>query len=220
MQVIESEIVIPLKYKSNLKGSLIVLCVMLVYFVGLSLFLIIMASQAAAKAKVTFANDPVMAEDIAHQWITQEIWGIIMLVLMLFLYCIVFTFMIRKLRAPSPYVRISHEGVFTSRDSLLIKWAEIKELSLAIFMGSPYLRIVPWNVEEVAARAKASSRPLIRFGINITLMFFRHAKSRAPIGLSQRALPISINELLTAIEEQFGAELREHHILVGNGRSE
>jgi len=115
------------------------------------------------------------------------------------------TFLIRQLRAPSPDVRITHEGIFTSHDSFLITWAEIEELSLATWMGSPYLRIVPRNLEAVAARAKASSRPWRRFAIDATLTFFPSTTSPAPLGLSQRALPISIRDLLMAIDGYPGA---------------
>lgn len=115
----------------------------------------------------------------------------------------------------SPHqVRINHEGIFTSRDSFLIKWAEIKELSPAMFLGSPYLQIVPWDLAEVAKRAKVSSGRFQRFGINLTVLLFGRSKSLAPIGISQVVLPISIDELLTAIQERFASELQEHHIVV------
>lgn len=214
MQIMESEIILPLKYKALSKGSFIFLGGLLVYVVALDLFLLNMASQAAARAKVTFASDPALAQNIAHQWTTEEIWIIAALVLELLIYGLFFAFQVRKLRTPSPSVRINREGIFTSRDSLLIKWAEIKELSPATFMGSPYLRIVPWNLAEVASRAKRSSGRFLRFGINLTLLLFGRSKSPAPIGLSQRALPISIDELLTAIQERFASELQEHHIVV------
>ena len=181
------------------------------YVVGLFLFLIIMASQSAARAKVISAHYTLI-EDTTSRWTTLEIVGIAALVLMLLSYGILFTFLIRQLRAPSAYVRINHEGIFTSRDSFLIKWAEIQELSFATFRGLPYLRIVPWDLQEVAARAKASSRPSMRFGINVTLRL--SPRSKSPIGLSQMVLPIPIHELLTAIQEQFGTQLREHHILM------
>ena len=118
------------------------------------------------------------------------------------------------------FVRINHEGIFTSRDSFLFKWVEIKELALSTFMGVPLLRIVPWDLTEVAGRAKASVGPFYRFGINLTLMLFGHSKSLAPIGISQMALPISIDKLLTAIQEHFGAELHEYRITVRGWQKE
>lgn len=43
---------------------------------------------------------------------------------------------------------------------------------------------------------------------------FPSTKSPAPIGLFQMALPISIQEVLIAIQEHFGTQLLEYHILI------
>jgi hypothetical protein len=206
MQITESEIVIPLKYKERLKAPLIILCGFLAYFIALCIFLINLTLKQTSSQFPDIRND-------AHNTMLFEVCAFIFIVI---LYSMLFAFFIRRLRAPSPYVCINHEGIFTSRDSFLIKWREIRELSLATFMGSPYLRIVPWNGEEIATRAKASSRLSMRFAIDATVMLFRRSKSPAPIGLSQMVLPISIQELLVAIQEHFGTELREHHILIQN----
>jgi len=142
--------------------------------------------------------------------------GIVLIVLAILLPLIdLLTITLRARSTRSPHqVRINHEGIFTSRDSFLIKWGEIKELSPATFLGSPYLQIVPWDLTEVAERAKVSSGRLLRFGVNLTLLLFGRSKSPAPIGISQRALPISIDELLAAIQEHFAPQLLEHRITV------
>lgn len=70
--------------------------------------------------------------------------------------------------------------------------------------------IVLWNREEVLSRSKASLNPFTRFTL------FRHLNSSFPFGFSQRILPVSIDELLTTIQERFATELREHSIAIGD----
>lgn len=48
----------------------------------------------------------------------------------------------------------------------------------------------------------------------LTQLFFRNAKSPTPPGITQKALPIPVNELLNAIQEHFAIELHEHCISV------
>lgn len=204
MQVMEAEIVLRLKYKARLKSALLFQCIMVVFFVSFYSWLIVSSFRMTASP---FSD----LQEAARQDVM-----IFLLVgfLVLFCYVMYIAFVIRQLRAPDPYVRISHQGIFTSRDPFLITWAEIQELSLATFLGVPYLRIVPRNVQEVAARAKAASRASVRFGIALNLLFFRFSKSSAPIGFPQTALPISLDELFAVIQEHFGTQLREHRILV------
>ncbi|EFH82779.1 STM3941 family protein [Ktedonobacter racemifer] len=136
-----------------------------------------------------------------------DIWGLVFLLLM----CgALLTQLIRKLRSHSSYLHINHKGIFTSRDSFLIRWAEIKALSPSTFMGSPFLMIVLWNREEVLSRSKVALNPFTRFTL------FRYLNSSLPFGFSQRILPISIDELLTTIQERFATELREHSIAIGD----
>lgn len=205
MQVFEFEIVIPLMHKPRVKTFLPPVGA-LVFFALFFFFWIVEGLWLAAGAS--------RFPDIQQNFHQQMIIGGIVFAVVLVLYGLFFSFIKRQKRTPPPYVRVNQEGIFTSRDSFLIKWAEIKELSPATFMGSSYLRIVPWNLAEVASRAKASSGRFLRFGINFTLLLFGRSKAPVPIGISQMALPISIDELLTAIQEHFDTELREHHILV------
>jgi hypothetical protein len=206
MQIFESEIVIHLNYKPRFKRMLIEFCVFFAIYTGGFSFLLISELQMVDRT----SNFPAI-QHTAQQNIGQAVIG---LFLGLLLFGLISLFLIRQMRAPSPYMRISDEGIFTSGDSLLIYWSEIKELSRSTFMGFPFLRIVTWNLEEVASRAKASSRPLFRFGINITLGIFTLLKSPAPIGIYQMSLPVSIDKLLTTIHERFAAKLRENRITV------
>ncbi len=209
MQVLESEIVIPLAYRSRTKtwfppiGTLVFLVFFFIIWIGEGLWLAAGASRFP---------------DIQQNFHQGMIIGSVVFVVILILYGLVFAFRTRQKHTSPPYVRINHEGIFTSRDSLLIKWAEIKALSPATFLGTPYLQVVPWNLAEVASRAKRSSGRFLRFGIHLTLLLFGRMKSPATIGISQMALPISIGELLAAIQEHFAPELLEHRITVGRSQ--
>lgn len=214
MQVFETEIVIPLtahmplplkRGKRSPRRQLLFACMESAFGIGFGIFLLLSSSglktshgAPAPGTNVLFALCIVL---------------IVLAILLPLISLLTITLQARSTRSPHQ-VSINHEGIFTSRDSFLIKWAEIKELSPATFLGSPYLQIVPWDLAEVAERAKVSSGRSLRFGINLTLLLFGHSKSPAPIGLSQRVLPISIDELLTAIQERFASELNEHHIVV------
>lgn len=208
MQVLESAIVISLIDKPHAKtffpprSALLFLTLFFLLWIGEGLWLATGASRFP---------------DIQQNFYHEMIIGGLVFAGILTLYG-AFAFRKRDKRTTPPYVRIDQEGIFTSRDSFLFKWAEIKELSLTTYMGSPFLRIVPWNLAEVASRAKRSSGPFLRFGINLTLLLFGRSKS-PPIGLGQVALPIPIDEMLTAIQERFASELREHHIMVRRSQS-
>ena len=219
MQVFEAEIVIPLtthrplpvkREKRSPRRQLLFTCFESAFMLGLGIFLLLSSSglktshgAPAPGTNVLFALCIVL---------------IVLAILLPLLTLLTITLQARSARS-SHQVRINHEGIFTSRDSFLIKWAEIKELSPATFLGSPYLQIVPWDLAEVAERAKVSSGRFLRFGINLTLLLFGRSKSPAPIGISQKVLPIAIDELLTTIQERFAPELHEHHIIVRRSES-
>lgn len=205
MQVFESEIVIPLTYRPRVKAFFPLIGALL-FFVLFFIIWIVEGFWLAAGAS--------RFPDIQQNFYQEMIIGGLVFAIILVLYGLFFSFIKRQKPASPPYIRIDHEGIFTSRASFLIRWAEIKELSPATFMGSPYLRIVPWDLAEVASRAKVSSGRFFRFWINLTLLLFGRSKSPAPIGIYQIALPISIDGLLTTIQERFAPELHEHHIMV------
>ncbi|MDQ2905926.1 MAG: hypothetical protein M3Y81_20580 [Chloroflexota bacterium] len=206
MQVIDSEIVITFKYKSRLRNSLILSCVVCVFSVGGIFYLLVSAAQMATRESrfPDFQNE-------AHQ---EVVFGTIFLVLMLLVYGLFFVDTIRKLRGPSAQLRISHEGIFMLFDAFLMRWEEIKEVSPSIFLGYPLLRIVPCDAESVVARASASARGFRSLLLKLNWLITRDSKTLSPLNISQRALPISIDELISAIQEHFAIELRAYHITV------
>lgn len=214
MQVFEAEIVIPLTAQRPLPGKrekrsprrqFLFICFECAFMLGLGIFLLLSSSGLK-----TSHGAPAPGADVLF---ALCIVLIVLAILLLLITLLTITLQARSTRSPHQ-VRINHEGIFTSRDSFLIKWAEIKELSPATFLGSPYLQIVPWDLAEVAERAKVSSGRFLHFEINLTLLLFGRSKSPAPIGISQRVLPISIDELLTAIQERFASELHEYQVVV------
>lgn len=206
MQVAESEIVIAVSYKSYYRRLFLVSSVSVVCFIGLFIFTMNILLQADANA----SGLPAFQESF-RQGIGVSV-GLLVFILML--YSIFLIILTRRIRVPSPDLRISHEGIFTSPNAFLIRWSEIRELSQATFMGSPSLQIVLRNGEAVASRAKASTRPSVRFLLPLAVRSVRPWKSATLMAVSQMALPVSIDELLTTIQEHLAPELREHHITV------
>ena len=211
MQVVDSEIVIPLKYKPRLKKILIRSCVFLVFLVGIFTYLILLSSYTAARTS--------RFPEIQNTTHTIMVLSIVFLFLILLFYGLLFIYLIRKLRGPSPQLRINREGIFTSHDSFLIRWEEVKELSPSTYMSYPLLRIIPWDSESLVSRAKASSGRLRCFLIDISQFIARRSTSLAPLAIPQQALPISIGELMTAIQEHFAPELRKYHITMLGSQS-
>src|ERR1700737_2521510 len=113
MQVFESEIVIPLMYKPRVKtffppvGALVFFALFFVLWIVEGFWLAAGASRFP---------------DIQQNFHQEMIIGGIVCAVILVLYGILFSFINRQKHTPSPYVRVNHEGIFTSRDSYLIKW--------------------------------------------------------------------------------------------------
>jgi hypothetical protein len=206
MQVMESELVFALKTKGRFKGLLLVMCIFLVCYAGLFSLLLVSTFQLIDSS----SQFPDIQESARHQVILL----IITFALLLLAYGLMIGWVIRQLRAPAPAVRISQGGIFLPSERLLITWAEIRELSLATYMGSPYWRIALWHPVEVTARARTTAPLLTRLLVMISLPLVRLFRSSYPMGFFQRVLPIPIPELLAAIHEHFGPQLREHHVLV------
>ncbi|MBO0791386.1 MAG: hypothetical protein J2P36_10610 [Ktedonobacteraceae bacterium] len=178
MQIVESEIVIPLKRQPDPKALVFLSVAALILIIG----------QFIYSSTIPLFNKSTAARDIQSD--------VVAFVFMLVAFGVLLTVSIRQIRAPSPYLRVSHEGIFTSRGVFLIRWADIKELSAPTRGHSHHLRIVLRNIREVNARANLYSRSFILTGID------------------ERTLPISIDELLTTIQERFATELHEHHITI------
>lgn len=178
MQIYEAEIVIPLKRRLDPKVWFIVSCTGLLLSIGQFIYWAIWEHGMAASAG-----------DIES--------SIFAFVFMLVTWGVLLTLFFRQMRAPLPYIRINHEGIFTSEGSFLIRWTDIKELSPPTRQRSHFLRIVVRDIREVSARANIRSRTFLLAGID------------------ERTLPISMDELLTTIQEHFATELREHSITIG-----
>lgn len=178
MKVYESEIVIPLKRRPDLKPWFILLCISLPVMIGQFIYWAIWEHGMAASAG-----------DIES--------SVFAFVFMLVTWGVLLTLCLRQMRAPLPYIRINHEGIFASEGSFLIRWTDIKELSPPTRRRSHFLRIVVRDIREVNSRANILSRTFLLAGID------------------ERTLPVSMDELLTTIQERFATELREHSITIG-----
>jgi hypothetical protein len=134
----------------------------------------------------------------------------------------------RRLRTPH-HIRINQEGIFYSYYLFtFVKWDEI-----AAFVphkgnnaGGPFvLSIVLRDETTVIARfLEANSKniwqkTLYCFLTRASLWFSHTSNAPSPLSLHQSVLPLSIDELITAIQERFATELREYHITFGQGRS-
>lgn len=203
MQIAESEIVIAVTYRSYYKRVFLISSVAVVCFIGL--FIVMMNRLVSTGANI--GHLPAFQERF-HQEILVFTG---FLVFILVLYSLTLIILIRQTRVPSPDLRINQEGIYTSPSALLIRWSEIRVISRASILGSPYLQIVLCKRDGVISRAKASSRPSVRWSIPLALMT---SKSPVLMAVTQLALPVSVDELLTTIQEHFAPELREHHITV------
>src|SRR5262249_49634880 len=177
MRVMESELVFALKTKGRFKGLFLLMCISLVFFVGLFSLILVSTFQLLDRS----SQFPDIQESARH----QAILLIITFPLLFLAYGLMIGWLIRRLRAPAPVVCISQEGIFLPSERLMIRWAEIRELSLATYMGSPYWRIALWNPEEVAARARITAPPSTRLLFIISLPFVRIFRSSYPIGFFQ-----------------------------------
>ncbi|HLV99034.1 MAG TPA: hypothetical protein VKT82_10180 [Ktedonobacterales bacterium] len=139
------------------------------------------------------------------------------LVLLLALYGL-FALLIRdRMRNTDTAFRATQEGIYTSPNALLIRWSEIRTLSYRVLplMGSAYLRVVLWRGTGVYARALASSAsPSVRISLALASLTAFLSPSPTLVVVVEAALPISLEELLTTIQEQFALQLREHHIQI------
>ena len=108
--------------------------------------------------------------------------------------CLVYA--IYRLLMPKPAVVISDEGIFDNASAVgagMLKWDEIAEVFAYDFMGQRMLGIIPVNEEVVLGRQSRLKRVMAKMNKGI---------AEAPFNIPQNVLPISVDELLTRVEER------------------
>jgi len=107
--------------------------------------------------------------------------------------CLVYA--IYRLLIPKPAVVISDEGIFDNASALgagMLKWEEIADVFAYDFRGQRILGIIPVNEEVVLGRQSRLKRVMAKMNKGI---------APAPFNIPQSILPISVDELLSRVEE-------------------
>lgn len=123
-----------------------------------------------------------------------------------------------RIREADCVFRVTQEGISICPAALLIRWSEIKTLSerKLPLIGMTYLQVAFQKGAGFSERIQASSAsPFVRRSIALGVLLSKPPSLTAVV---EPALPISIGELLTNIQEQFAPSLRAHHILVERRR--
>jgi len=108
--------------------------------------------------------------------------------------CLVYA--IYRLLMPKPAVVISDEGIFDNASAVgagMLRWEEIADVFAYDFMGQRMLGIIPVNEEVVLGRQSRLKRVMAKMNKGI---------AEAPFNIPQNVLPISVDELLTRVEER------------------
>jgi hypothetical protein len=108
--------------------------------------------------------------------------------------CLVYA--IYRLLMPKPAVVISDEGIFDNASAVgagMLRWEEIADVFAYEFMGQRMLGIIPVNEEIVLGRQSRLKRVMAKMNKGI---------AEAPFNIPQNVLPISVDELLTRVEER------------------
>jgi hypothetical protein len=116
--------------------------------------------------------------------------------------CLVYA--IYRLLIPKPAVIISDEGIFDNASAVgagMLTWEEIAEIIRYDFRGQPMLGIIPVNEEVVLGRQPLLKRVMAKMNKGI---------APAPFNIPQTMLPISLDELLSRIEERRRAQRVGH----------
>jgi hypothetical protein len=103
---------------------------------------------------------------------------------------------IYRLLVPKPAVVVSDEGIFDNASAVgagMLKWEEIAHVFAYDFMGQRMLGIIPMNEEVVLRRQSRLKRVMAKMNKGI---------APAPFNIPQSVLPISVDELLSKIEER------------------
>jgi|SRR5579859_5927298 len=135
----------------------------------------------------------------------------------------------RNSHAPVAHLSISHQGIFICNFLFVfIRWDEISALVpySQDSKGAPRrLGIVLQDSKAVLARFLEENsrnfwqRALYSFLVKISAWFLRFSKAPSLLYIGQEVLPISIDELVMALQERFATELCEYHISVYSGNN-
>lgn len=98
----------------------------------------------------------------------------------------------RRVIAASPMVTVTPRGLVLP-DAGLLRWADIVEIRIEEVRGQRFLGVVPRDVEGYLRRLPAPKRAMAR--LNARMGF-------APIALPENGLPVSLEALMTTIEQQ------------------
>jgi hypothetical protein len=108
--------------------------------------------------------------------------------------CLVYA--VYRLLMPKPAVVISDEGIFDNASAVgagMLRWEEIADVFAYEFMGQRMLGIIPVNEEAVLRRQSPLKRIMAKMNKGI---------APAAFNIPQTVLPISIDELLSMMEER------------------
>jgi hypothetical protein len=108
--------------------------------------------------------------------------------------CLVYA--IYRLLMPKPAVVISDEGIFDNASAVgagMLRWEEIADVFAYDFMGQRMLGIIPVNEGVVLRRQSRLKRVMAKMNKGI---------APAPFNIPQSVLPISVDELLSRVEER------------------
>ena len=103
-------------------------------------------------------------------------------------------FLFFRLRLRRPLLEISHSGIIARTPLLefgLIQWKDVREVFIHRFVRQRFLGIVPASMDTLLARRSRAWRWLLRVNYGLT---------RAPINISERLLPMSLEELLAIVD--------------------
>lgn len=109
--------------------------------------------------------------------------------------CLVYA--IYRLLMPKPAVVISDEGIFDNASAFgagMLRWEEIADVFAYDFSGQRMLGIIPMNEAVVLGRQSRLKRVMAKMNKSIV---------PAPFNIPQSMLPISVDELLSMVEERW-----------------
>ncbi len=209
MQVTETEIILPFKIERNRsfsKRNLVPLCLIGFLLLSAGVFFLI-----PHKGLIPTTGEEPLA-----------IFLIVLAIMFLLPSISALAIMLRGESSRAPrFVRIDHEGIFFSHLlPVVVKWSEISTLVpyTWTYLGSYHadLGIIPLNSEAIIDYIveNRSKNFLSMILSKINLYLFSRSNALTPLNIPQVFLPITIDELITMIQERFADELSESHITV------